>query len=51
MSKMYVYNVPADQTVRIRSTPSSKGKILVNVPFRPEAYHHPVILSSEFSAN
>ena len=33
MSKMYVYNVPADQTVRIRSTPSSKGKILVNVPF------------------
>lgn len=36
MSKMYVYNVPADQTVRIRSTPSSKGKILVNVPFGSE---------------
>ena len=32
MSKMYVYNVPADQTVRIRSTPSSKGKILVMFP-------------------
>lgn len=50
MSKMYVYNVPADQTVRIRSTPSSKGKILVNVPFGSEVEASPSDVDGWYNA-
>lgn len=50
MSKMYVYNVPADQTVRIRSTPSSKGTILVNVPFGSEVEASPSDVDGWYNA-
>lgn len=50
MSKMYVYNVPVDQTVRIRSTPSSKGTILVNVPFGSEVEASPSDVDGWYNA-
>lgn len=30
---MYVYNIPTDETVNLRKTPSSSGTILVRVPY------------------
>lgn len=33
---MYVYNIPTNETVRLRKTASTKGTILVNVPYGKE---------------
>lgn len=33
MATMYVYNIPTDETVNLRKTPSSSGTILVRVPY------------------
>ena len=33
MATMYVYNIPSDETVNLRNSPSSDGTVLVRVPY------------------